>query len=110
MSETDKGAMTVREMGRLGGLGRAARYDRKTLRQWSAKGGIARRERHSSKELRAFARHAGRRPYKLTGKTLQRLREMLAAGKPHAEISKRLGVSVRTIGRAVARMKADSRI
>ncbi len=82
----------------------AARYDRKTLRQWSAKGGIARRERHSSKELRAFARHAGRRPYKLTGKTLKRLREMLAAGKPHAEISKRLGVSARTIRRFKARL------
>jgi len=105
MSETDKGRMTVREMGRLGGLGRAARYDRKTLRQWSAKGGIARRERHSSKELRAFARHAGRRPYKLVGKTLKRLQEMLRTGKPHAEIAKRLGLSLRTVGRAAARTK-----
>jgi len=34
---------------------------------------------------------------------LRRLRAMLAAGRSHAEISKRLGLSLRTIGRVVAR-------
>jgi DNA invertase Pin-like site-specific DNA recombinase len=94
--------MTVREMGRLGGLSRAAQYGSETLRQWSAKGGVARRERHTRRELRAFAANAGRRPYKLIGKHLKRLREMLAKGKSHAEISRQLGISLRTIGRYVA--------
>jgi hypothetical protein len=100
-----KGEMTVREMGRLGGRARAQRYDPKTLGKWARRGGKARAERHTAEELQAFARDAGRPPYKLVGKVLRRLRVMLAAGKSHAEISKRLGVSLRTIGRVVARQK-----
>ena len=102
MTKAGKDEMTIREIGRKGGLSRAAQYDDKTLRRWSAKGGIARRDRHTSKELRRFARNAGRRPYKLTDGVLKRLQEMLAAGKAQAEIAKRLGVSLRTVGRFVS--------
>jgi hypothetical protein len=76
---------TVAEMARMGGIARAQRYSRFQLRKWAKQG--------------------GRRPYKLVGNTVRWLGAMLAAGKSHAEISKRLGVSLRTIGRVVARQK-----
>ena len=41
---------------------------------------------------------------------MTRLEALLRRGKSHAECAKFFGVSVRTIGRAVTRMKADSRI
>jgi hypothetical protein len=100
-----KGSMTVSEMGRLGGKARAARTTERQRKRWAALGGKARAERHTAEELRAFASDAGRRPYKLVGNALRRLRTMLAAGKSHAEISKRLGLSLRTIGRVVARQR-----
>jgi DNA invertase Pin-like site-specific DNA recombinase len=80
-----KKPMTVTEMARMGGRARARKYGKV--------------------KLRAFASNAGRRPYKLVGNTVRRLGAMLAAGKSHAEISKRLGLSLRTIGRVVARQK-----
>ena len=79
--------MTVGEMARLGGLARASAYSKAQLRKWAKEG--------------------GRPAYKLVGKKVERLRAMLAAGKPHAEISKRLGVSLRTIGRYVARQRGE---
>ena len=41
----------------------------------------------------------------LDRKALARLRKLLASGKSQAECAIILGVSVRTVGRAVARMK-----
>jgi hypothetical protein len=81
--------MSVAEMARMGGLARAERYSKAQLRKWAKQG--------------------GRRPYKLVGETVRRLRAMLAAGKSHAEISKRLGLSLRTIGRVVAAAKPTRR-
>jgi len=80
-----KKPMTVAEMARMGGRARAAKYTRKQLRE--------------------FAKGAGR-PAKLDGGARRRLRHLLAAGKSQAECAPILGVSVRTIGRVVARMKA----
>jgi hypothetical protein len=45
---------------------------------------------------------AGRAAAKLDGKGLARLKRLLAAGKSQAECATLLGVSTRTIGRAVA--------
>jgi hypothetical protein len=85
----DKKLMTVAEMARLGGIARAARYSKAQLRKWAKLG--------------------GRPPYKLAGKTLRQLRAMLAEGKSHAEISERLGLSLRTIGRVVAGQRESKR-
>jgi Trp operon repressor len=46
----------------------------------------------------------------LDGKALRQLRGLLTAGKSQAECATVLGVSVRTIGRLVARMKAASEL
>jgi transposase len=46
----------------------------------------------------------------LDGKALAQLRGLLKAGKSEAECARMFGVSVRTIGRLVARLKAESRI
>jgi hypothetical protein len=48
----------------------------------------------------------GGRPASLDRKDLARLEALLHQGKSQAECAKVLGVSVRTIGRFVARMKA----
>ena len=76
-----------------------------TVAEMARMGGLARAKAHSKAELRKWAKQGGRRPYKLVGDTVRRLRAMLAAGKSHAEISKRLGLSLRTIGRVVGRQK-----
>jgi DNA-binding NarL/FixJ family response regulator len=80
-----KKPITVAEMARMGGRARAAKYSREQLRE--------------------FARDAGR-PAKLDGRARRRLKGLLAAGKSQTECAAELGVSIRTIGRAVARMRA----
>jgi hypothetical protein len=74
--------MTVAEMARMGGLARAKAHNKAQLRPWGKRGG---------------------RPVKLDRKGLTRLKRLLAAGKSQAECATILGVSVRTIGRVVAR-------
>ena len=76
------GQMTVAEMARMGGLARAQAYSKAQIRAWGRQGG---------------------RPGKLDDKALTLLRKLLASGKSQAECARRLGVSVRTIGRVVAR-------
>jgi len=77
--------MTVAEMARMGGLARAKGYTKAQLRKWGEKGG---------------------RPAKLDRNALAQLEALLHRGKSQAECAKVLGVSVRTIGRLVARSKA----
>ena len=79
-----KKPMTVAEMARIGGRARAAKY--------------------SHEQLRGFAKDAGR-PAKLDRRARRRLRQLLADGKNQAGCASELGVSIRTIGRAVARMR-----
>ena len=73
--------MTVAETARLAGQARAAKYTRKQLRE--------------------FARGAGW-PAKLDKAALSRLRALLRSGKTQRECAELLGVSVRTVGRAVS--------
>jgi len=81
-----KKPMTVAEMASMGGRARAAKY--------------------SSEQLGQFAKNAGR-PAMLDGRARHRLKKLLAAGRSQAECATELGVSPRTVGRAVARMRAD---
>ena len=81
-----KKPMTVAEMASMGGQARAAKY--------------------THKQLQEFAKNAGR-PAKLDGRARRRLEQLLAAGRSQAECAAELGVSLRTVGRAVARMRAD---
>jgi len=76
--------LTVREMARMGGLARAKAYSKAQLRKWGKRGG---------------------RPTTLGRKARAWLRKLLASGKSQAEWASILGVSVRTVGRAVARVK-----
>jgi hypothetical protein len=76
--------MTVSEMASMGGRARAAKY--------------------STEQLREFAKNAGR-PGRLDRKGLATLKKLLATGTTQAECAAILGVSLRTIGRAVARMR-----
>ena len=74
-----------------------------TVTAMARMGGLARAKAHSKAELRAWGRQGGR-PGKLDREALVRLRKLLASGKGQAECAAILGVSVRTIGRAVTRM------
>ena len=76
--------LTVREMASMGGRARAKAYSKAQLRAWGKQGG---------------------RPAKLDQKALTKLQHLLAAGKSHGECAKLFGVSLRTIGRAVARIR-----
>jgi hypothetical protein len=76
--------MTVTEMARMGGLARAKARSKAEIRHWGKQGG---------------------RPTKVDRKALAKLRELLARGKGQAECAEALRVSIRTIGRAVARMR-----
>jgi hypothetical protein len=78
--------LTVREMASMGGRARAKAYNKAQLRVWGEQGG---------------------RPVALERKALARLQKLLSAGKSQAECATILGVSVRTIGRIVARIKAS---
>jgi uncharacterized protein YerC len=82
-----KKPMTVAEMASMGGRARAAKYSREQLQE--------------------FAKNAGR-PAKLDSRAQRRLRQLLAAGRNQAECAAELGVSTRSIGRAVARMRDRS--
>ena len=76
--------LTVTEMARMGGLARAKAYSKAQIRAWGKQGG---------------------RPEKLGRAALARLRKLLARGKSQAECARLFAVSVRTIGRALARME-----
>jgi hypothetical protein len=76
--------LTVREMASMGGRARAKTYSKAQLRVWGKQGG---------------------RPGKLDCKALGRLRKLLGSGKSQSECAAMLGVSVRTVGRLVARMR-----
>jgi len=64
-------------------------------------GGRARAAKYTWGQLAEFSKNAGRPP-KLDGRARRKLRAMLAAGRSQAECAADLGVSVRTVGRAVA--------
>ena len=81
--------LTVREMASMGGRARAKAYNKAQLRAWGKQGG---------------------RPASFGAKAVARLQRLLGSGKSQAECATILGVSLRTIGRVVARMKAHSRI
>jgi len=76
-----------------------------TVTEMASKGGRARSARYTREQLREFAKDGGR-PAKLDGRALRRLRQLLATGMSQAECAVELGVSIRTVGRAVARMRA----
>jgi len=77
--------MTVTEMARMGGIARAKAHSKAQLRKWGKEGG---------------------RPVSLNRKALARLEALLHREKSQAECAAELGVSIRTIGRAVARIRA----
>lgn len=67
-------------------------------------GGRARAAKYTPEQLAEFSKNAGR-PAKLDGKARRKLQAMLEAGRSQAECAAELGISTRTIGRAVARMR-----
>jgi hypothetical protein len=79
-----------------------------TVAEMARMGGIARAKAHSKGELRAWGRQGGRPP-KMNRNAGARLWKLLASGKSQVECAALFGISSRTIGRILARMKAESR-
>jgi hypothetical protein len=77
-----------------------------TVVEMASMGGLARAEAHSKAQLRKWGKEGGP-PMSLDRKALARLEALLHRGKSQAECAKVLGVSVRTIGRVVARIRAS---
>jgi hypothetical protein len=77
---------TASEMGHKGGKARAERFTKRQIADWGKQGG---------------------RPPKMDKEALARLRELLAKGMRQTECAQALGVSTRTIGRVLARLKAN---
>jgi hypothetical protein len=75
-----------------------------TVAEMARMGGIARAKAHSKAQLRKWGKHGGR-PARLDAKALARLEVLLQRGTSQGKCAKVFGVSVRTIGRAVARMR-----
>ena len=75
---------TVAELARAGGRARAKKYNKQQIQAWGKLGG---------------------RPRKFRAEALARLDKLLSRNKSQAECARILGVSVRTIGRAVARLQ-----
>jgi hypothetical protein len=82
-----KKQVTASEIGKLGGRARAARHSKRELSEWAKLGG---------------------RTAKLDGEALSQIEAMLRQGKSQSDCAAALGVSTRTIGRAVARMKTEN--
>ena len=68
-------------------------------------GGVAKGKAHSKAQLRKWGKSGGR-PEKLDRKGLATSEKAAGNSTTQAECAAILGVSVRTIGRAVARMRA----
>ena len=75
--------ITASEMGKKGGTTRASRYSRAQIRAWGKLGG---------------------RPQKLDSAALAKLRNMVRRGDSKGQAAKRLGISVRTLDRYLARV------
>ena len=75
-----------------------------TVSEMARMGGIARAKAHSKAELRAWGRLGGR-PSKLDREEIALLRKLLRSRKSQAECASILGVSSRTVGREVARIR-----
>jgi DNA-binding NarL/FixJ family response regulator len=105
MSKTKKGEMTVREMGRLGGKARAAKCTPEELSAIGRLGRQALDAKYTHEELCHFQRNAGRPPYELTVKKLERLKRLLKSGWHLGQIAKALGVSTWIVSRHVRRLQ-----
>jgi len=77
-----------------------------TVAEMAHMGGIARAKAHSKAEIRAWGRQGGR-PARLDRKGIALLQKLLRSGTSQAECAVVLGVSIRTVGRVVARIKRD---
>jgi hypothetical protein len=77
------------------------------IAQLARMGGFARAKAHSKAQLRNWGKSGGR-PVSLDRKALAQLKTLLHQGKSQVECAEVLSASVRTIGRAVARMREIS--
>jgi hypothetical protein len=99
-----KGAGLKKEWGKSLALAQNNGASTQDRRRDGAHGRVARAKAHSKAELWKWGRRGGR-PGKLDRKGLATLKRLLATGTTQAECAAILGVSVRTIGRAVAQMR-----
>lgn len=91
--------MTVREMGKLGGLARAAKCTPEELSAIGRRGHASMIAKYSAAQRRRFLRRHGRPRPRLTEKKIVRLKELFKSGWTQTQIAETLGVSRPTIRR-----------
>jgi DNA invertase Pin-like site-specific DNA recombinase len=77
----------------------------KTVKEMARMGGLARAKAYNKTQIRAWGKLGGRAP-KMDEAALAKLRALLKSGKSQEDCAKVFRVSVRTVGRAVARLRA----
>lgn len=105
MRKLGKGEMTVSEMGKLGGLARAAKCTREQLSaigRYGYEHGLA---KYSTAERREMLGTPGRPRVRLSEKKIALMRKLFKAGVPQAGIAETLGVGRPTIARHLRRGK-----
>jgi len=102
MKKRGKGEMTVSEMGRLGGLARAAKCTPEQMSAIGRLGVAAMKAKYSPEERRELLSH--RRTYRrLTEKKIARIKKLFKSGWNQTRIAEALGSSRPTIGRHLHR-------
>jgi DNA invertase Pin-like site-specific DNA recombinase len=105
MKKLGKGEMTVSEMGKLGGLARAAKCTREQMSAIGRQGYQQGLAKYSPAERREMLSTHGRPGVRLSEKKIALLKKLFKSGMPQARIAETLGVGRPTIARHLHRGK-----
>lgn len=105
MKKPAKGDMTVSEMGRLGGLARAANCPPERLSEIGRYGYQMGLAKYSAAERHEMLSSHGRPRLRLSGKKIALIRKLFKSGTPQSRIAETIGVGRPTIARHLRRGK-----
>jgi DNA-binding NarL/FixJ family response regulator len=105
MKKVKKGDMTVRDMGRLGGLARAAKCTPEQMSAIGRKGTAALLAKYTAEERLEFL-HSSQRPHTpLTPKKILLIQKLFKAGWTQTQIAETLDISRPTVARHLPKRK-----
>jgi DNA invertase Pin-like site-specific DNA recombinase len=105
MKKLEKGEMTVSQLGKMGGLARAAKCTPEQLSAIGRHGYAMGLGKYSSAELGKMLRTHRRRHGRLTEKQIARIKQLFKSGVPQARIAEAFRVARPTIARHLGRKK-----
>jgi len=105
MKKYRKGEMTVTEMGRLGGLARAANCTPEQLSEIGRYGYQQGLAKYSPEEIREMLRNARHPPRRLNEKKIAQIKKLFKAGVAQSRIAETLSITRPTVARHLHRGK-----